>query len=30
MMTMSAQPLTDADIENLAHYIADLPPAPPQ
>lgn len=29
-MTTAAQPLTDADIENLAHYIADLPPAPSQ
>lgn len=27
MMTMSAQPLTDEDIENLVHHIADLPPA---
>lgn len=27
-MTMAAQALTDADIESLAHYIADLPVGP--
>ena len=27
LMTMSAQPLTEADIENLVHYIATLPAA---
>jgi cytochrome c553 len=27
-MTTAAQPLSDADIENLAHYMATLPPAP--
>lgn len=30
LMTMAAQPLTEADIENLAHYIADLSAAPPR
>ena len=28
LMTLAAQPLSDADIENLAHYIAGLTPAP--
>lgn len=28
LMTMSAQPLTEADIENLVHFIATLPAAP--
>lgn len=28
-MTTAAQPLSDADIENLAHYMATLSPAPP-
>jgi cytochrome c553 len=28
LMTIAAQPLTDADIENLAHYLASLAPAP--
>jgi len=27
-MTIAAQPLSEADIENLAHYMAILPPAP--
>ncbi len=27
-MTIAAQPLTEADIENLTHYIAGLPPVP--
>ena len=27
-MTMAVQPLSEADIENLAHYIAGLAPAP--
>ena len=27
-MTMAAQPLSEADIENLVHYIAGLTPAP--
>src|SRR3989449_5435900 len=27
-MTTAAQPLSEADIENLAHYMAILPPAP--
>jgi len=29
LMTQAAQPLTDADIENLAHFMAILPAAPP-
>ncbi|MGH7306661.1 MAG: c-type cytochrome, partial [Candidatus Rokuibacteriota bacterium] len=29
-MTTAAQPLGEADIENLAHYMATLPPAPPR
>jgi cytochrome c553 len=28
LMTIAAQPLSDADIENLAHYLASLAPAP--
>jgi cytochrome c553 len=28
LMTLAAQPLTDADIEDLAHYIAGLSPVP--
>ena len=27
-MTTAAQPLSEADIENLAHYMAALPPVP--
>jgi len=27
-MTTAAQPLSESDIENLAHYMATLPPAP--
>ena len=27
-MTTAAQPLSEADIDNLAHYMATLPPAP--
>jgi cytochrome c553 len=27
-MTTAAQPLSEADIENLAHYMATLPPVP--
>ena len=27
-MTMAVQPLSEADIENLAHYIAGLAPTP--
>jgi cytochrome c553 len=27
-MTTAAQPLTETDIENLAHYMASLPPVP--
>jgi cytochrome c553 len=30
LMTMAAQPLTEADIESLAHYMADLSSAPPR
>ena len=29
-MTTAAQPLSEADIENLAHYMAALPPVPPR
>lgn len=29
-MTTAAQPLSEADIESLAHYMAALPPAPPR
>ena len=29
-MTTAAQPLREADIENLAHYMASLPPVPPR
>jgi len=29
-MTTAAQPLSEADIENLAHYMASLPPVPPR
>ena len=29
-MTTAAQPLTESDIENLAHYMASLPSAPPR
>jgi hypothetical protein len=28
MMTMVAQPLTDADVENLTHFMASLGPEP--
>jgi cytochrome c553 len=28
LMTIAAQPLSDADIEDLAHYLASLAPAP--
>jgi cytochrome c553 len=28
LMTIAAQPLSDADIESLAHYLASLTPAP--
>jgi cytochrome c553 len=28
-MTTAVQPLNEADIESLAHYMASLPPAPP-
>ena len=28
MMTMVAQPLTDADVENLMHFMASLATAP--
>jgi len=27
-MTIAAQPLSDADVESLAHYLASLAPAP--
>jgi len=27
-MTTSAQPLSEEDIENLAHFMATLPPLP--
>jgi len=29
-MTTAAQPLSEADIENLAHYMASLPAVPPR
>jgi cytochrome c553 len=28
LMTMAVQPLTDAELDALAHHIAGLPPAP--
>ena len=28
LMTIAAQPLSDADVESLAHYLASLAPAP--
>src|SRR5262249_39058436 len=29
-MTAAPQPLSEADIQNLAHYMAPLPPVPPR